>query len=183
MYTKTSGRTWRNVLREFPVSSEHVCVQYVHKNIREDMEDRWVTNLSEDRKRFYLVSSLLDPHTKMLVKDSDGQVKYRSDLDELLGMSTTSMDFDVVTVEGESQFQAYVQVQQVPNDTDPLMWWKQYHQEFPDFVRMTRQSLTVPATSVSPERFFSRVGLVQTDFLGSLLDTTMIDLMWTTQVP
>jgi hypothetical protein len=30
------------------------------------MEDRWVTNLSEDRKRFYLVSSLLDPHSKML---------------------------------------------------------------------------------------------------------------------
>ena len=30
------------------------------------MEDRWVTNLSEDRKRFYLVSSLLDPRTKML---------------------------------------------------------------------------------------------------------------------
>jgi hypothetical protein len=84
------------------------------------MEDRWVTNLSEDRKRFYLVSSLLDPLTKMLsfcdnkyfpsswkdddlgylsmdlkffyvqptqaeVKDSDGQFKHRSDLDELLG--------------------------------------------------------------------------------------------------
>ena len=97
------------------------------------MEDRWVTNLSEDRKRFYLVSSLLDPRTKMLsfcdnkyfpsswkddalgylsmdlksfyvqptqgeVKDSDGQVKHRSDLDELLGMSTGSMDFDVVSV-------------------------------------------------------------------------------------
>ena len=55
-----------NVRREFPVSSVHVCVQSVRKNIREDMEDRWVTNLSEDRKRFYLVSSLLDPHTKML---------------------------------------------------------------------------------------------------------------------
>ena len=27
----------------------------VRQNIREDMEDRWVTNLSEDRKRFYLV--------------------------------------------------------------------------------------------------------------------------------
>ncbi len=120
---------------EFPVSSVHACVQYVRQNIREDMEDRWVTNLSEDRKRFYLVSSLLDPHTKMLsfcdnkyfpsswkddavgylsidlksfylqrtfgeVQDSDGQVKHRSDLDELLGMSTTSMDFDVVSVEG-----------------------------------------------------------------------------------
>jgi hypothetical protein len=100
------------------------------------MEDRWVTNLSEDRKRFYLVSSLLDPHTKILsfcdqcfpsswkdnalgylsmdlksfymhptqgeVKDSDGQVKHRRDLDELLGMSTTSMDFDVSSVEGEA---------------------------------------------------------------------------------
>jgi hypothetical protein len=43
-------------------------------------------------------------------------------------------------------------------------------------ARMARQYLTVPATSASPERFFSRVGLVQTDLL--LLDTTMIDLMW-----
>ncbi len=53
-------------------------------------------------------------------KDSDGQVKPRSDLDELLGMSATSMD--VASVEGEGQLQAYMQVQQVPNDTDPLMW-------------------------------------------------------------
>jgi hypothetical protein len=94
------------------------------------------------RKRFYLVSSLLDPHTKMLsfcdntyfpswkddalgylsmdlkffyvrptqgeVKDSDGQVKHRSDVDELLGMSTTSMDFEVSSVEGESQIQSYM---------------------------------------------------------------------------
>jgi hypothetical protein len=55
-----------NVRREFAVSSAHACVQSVRKNIREDMEDRWITNLSEDRKRFYLVSSLLDPLTKML---------------------------------------------------------------------------------------------------------------------
>jgi hypothetical protein len=85
------------------------------------MEDRWVTYLSEYRKRFYLVSSLLDPRTKILsfcdneyfpscwkddvlgylsmdfksfyiqptqreANDSDGQVKHRSDLDELLGV-------------------------------------------------------------------------------------------------
>ena len=42
------------------------------------------------------------PTTQGEVKDSDGQVKHRSDLDELLGMSTTSMDFDVVSVEGEA---------------------------------------------------------------------------------
>ena len=113
------------------------------------------------------------------VKDTDGQVKHRSDLDELLGMITVSMDFDVDSVEGEAQLQAYMEVQLVPNDTDPLMWWKQYQQELPDLSRMVRQYLTVPATSASPERFFSRVGLVQTDLCGSLLDTTMIVLTYT----
>jgi len=38
--------------------------------------------------------------TQREVKDSDGQVKHRSHLDDLLGMSTTSMDFDVSSVEG-----------------------------------------------------------------------------------
>jgi hypothetical protein len=56
------------------------------------------------------------------VKDSDGQVKHRSDLDELLGMNTVSMDFDVVSVEGEDQLHVYMQVQHVSNDTDPRMW-------------------------------------------------------------
>ncbi len=116
------------------------------------------------------------------MKDSDGQVKHRSYLDELLGMSTVSMDFDVVSVEGEPQLQAYMQVQQVPNDTDPLMWWQQ-HQESPDLTRMVRQYLSVPATCVAPERFLSRVGLVQTDLCGRLLDTTMIDLMWAKNAP
>ena len=104
-------------------------------------------------------------------------------LDELLGISTISMDFDPSSLEGEAHLQAYMQVQQVSNDTDPIIWWKQHHQEFPDLARMTRQYLTVPATSVSPEKFFSLVGLVQTDLQGRLLDTTMIDLMWTKQAP
>jgi hypothetical protein len=75
-----------------------------------------------------------------------GQVKYRSDLDELLGMSTTSMDFDMSSVEGEVQLQVYIQVQQVSNDKEPLMWWKEYQQEFPDLSPMSRQYLSVPVT-------------------------------------
>ena len=86
---------------------------------------------------------------------SDGEARHRIDLDELLGISTASMDFDVFSVEGEAQPQAYMQVQQVPNETDPLMWWKQRQQEFPDLTRMARQYLSVPATSSPPERFFS----------------------------
>jgi hypothetical protein len=110
---------------------------------------------------------------------SDGQVKYGSDLDELLGISTTSMDFDVSSVEGGAHLQAYLEVQQVPNGTDPLMWWKKHQQEFPELTQMTRQYLTVPVTSVSPERFFRRVGLVQTPVLPvpiSRLSRTYCDL-------
>jgi hypothetical protein len=149
-------QTWMgtgNVHREFPVSSAHACVQSVRKNIREDMEDRWVTNLSEDRKRFYLVSSLLDLYTKMLsFCDNKYFLERRYPRLSFNGLQ----DFDVASVEGEVQLQVYIQVQQVPNDTDPLMW-KQHQQEFPDLVRMDRQYLTVPVTSTSPERFSESV--------------------------
>ena len=59
--------------------------------------------LSMDLKSFYVQP------TQGEAKDSDGQVKHRSDLDELLGMSTASMDFDVSSVEGEDQLQEYIQ--------------------------------------------------------------------------
>jgi hypothetical protein len=59
--------------------------------------------LSMDLKSFYV-----NP-TQGKVKDSDGQVKHCSDLDELMGMSTTPMDFDVASVEGEDHLQVYMQ--------------------------------------------------------------------------
>ena len=68
-----------------------------------------------DLKSFYVQP------TQGELKNSDDQVKHRRDFDELLGsMGTTSMDFDVASVEGEAQLQAYMQVQQVSNDTDPV---------------------------------------------------------------
>jgi hypothetical protein len=129
------------------------------------LQDDALGYLSMELKSFYVQP------TQGEEKDTDEQVKSLDDLDELLGMSTTSVDFDVASVEGDGQLQAYMQVQQVPNDTDPLMWWKQYQEEFPDLSRMAGQYLAVPATSSSPERFFSRVGLVQTDLRGRRLDT------------
>ena len=63
------------------------------------------------------------------------------------------------------------------------MWWKQHVQEFPHLTRMTRQHLTVPVTSESPERLFTSVGLVKSDFRGRLLDNTLIDVMWAKQTP
>ena len=67
--------------------------------------------------------------------------------------------------------------------SDPLMWWKQHQEEFPRLARMARQYLAVPASSESPERLFTSVGLVKSDLRGRLLDTTLIDVMWAKQAP
>ena len=83
----------------------------------------------------------------------------------------------------ETELNVYTRVHQVSLDTDPLMWWKQHVQEFPHLSRMDRQHLTVPVTSASPERLFISVGLVKSDLWGSLLDTTLIDVMWAKQAP
>ena len=101
--------------------------------------------------------------------------------------SHTSIDVDPSFVSGETELRnAYVRVQQLSNDTDPLMWWKYHQQEFPRLVRIVRQYLTVPASpasSVSPDRLFNSVGFVKSDLWGGLLDTTLIDVMWAKQAP
>ena len=126
-------------------------------------------------KSFYM------EHTQGEVNDAEAQVRKPSVLDDLLGFSSTSMDVDSSSVNGETDLNAYMRVKQVTNDTDPLMWWKQHQEEFPRLARMVRQYLTVPASSASPERLFSSVGLVKSDLWGSLLDTTLIDVMWDKQ--
>jgi hypothetical protein len=65
-----------------------------------------------------------------------------------------SMDVDPSSVNGETELNAYMRVKQVVKDTDPLMLRKQHQQEFPRLAHMTRQYLTVPASSSSPERLF-----------------------------
>jgi hypothetical protein len=124
-------------------------------------------------------------HTQGEVNPEDGQVPKPSALDDLLGVSSTSMNVDPSSVNGETELNAYMRVQQVSNDTDPLRvkWWKQHQQEFPRLDRMVRQYLAVPASSASPERLFNSVGLVKSDLRGRLLDTTLIDVMWAKQAP
>jgi hypothetical protein len=103
------------------------------------------------------------------------------------------MDVDSV----KAELNAYTRVHQVPLDTDPLMWWKQHVKEFlviwwkqhvKEFhlrlAGMVRQYLPVSASSASPERLLSSVGLIKSDLRGRLLDTTtLIDVMWVKQTP
>jgi hypothetical protein len=56
-----------NPRREFPVTSVHESIKVVRLSIRQDLQDRWVTNSNEDRKSFFLIASLLDPHTKRFI--------------------------------------------------------------------------------------------------------------------
>ena len=110
-------------------------------------------------KSFY--SEIQDTQVDLLHQDAS--IRQPCALSDLLGDSTC-MDVDVDSV--ETELNAYTRVQQVTFDTDPFMWWKQHVQEFTRLVRMVRQHLTVPATSESPERLFSSVGLVKSDFQG-----------------
>ena len=75
-----------------------------------------------DFKSFY--SEIQD--TVMIQVDvlhQDVSIHQPSALSDLLGGSTF-MDVDVDSVEAE--LNAYTRVQQLPLDTDPLMWWKQH---------------------------------------------------------
>ena len=93
--------------------------------------------LSMEFKCFYM------DHTQGEVNDTEVQVPKPSVLDDLLGVSCTSMDVDPSSVNGETELNAYMRMQQVANDTDPLMWWKQHQEEFPRLARMARQYLAL----------------------------------------
>ena len=125
------------------MSSAHESIKSSRQSVREDLELRWVTNLSEERKRFYLIATLLDSRTKLMsfcdnkyfpsswkdeghaflsmefkcfymdhtqgeVNDAEAQVPKPSVLDDLLGVSSTSMDVDPSSVNGETELNAYM---------------------------------------------------------------------------
>jgi hypothetical protein len=50
-----------------------------------------------------------------------------------------------------------------------------------DVKKRGRETVVMPAKPT--ERLFSSVGLVKSDLWGSLLDSTLIDVMWAKQVP
>ena len=69
------------------------------------------------------------------------------------------------------------------NTWEPITNLPGSEQKFPRLDRMTSQYLTVSTTFVSPERLFNSVGLAKSDLWGTLLDRTLIDVMWAKQAP
>ncbi len=59
----------------------------------------------------------------------------------------------------------------ITQDVDVLVWWRDVGQaRFPHISVMTRQFLSIPVASATPERVFSFAGLTLSDLRKSLLE-------------
>ena len=117
------------------------------------------------------------------VNHADGQVPKPSVLDDLLGLSSTSMDVDPSSVNGETELNAYIASAAGGQGHRPSQVVEVSPARVPTLDPHGTQYLDVPSSSVSPERLFSSVRLVNSDLRGSLLDSTLIDVMWVKQTP
>jgi hypothetical protein len=113
-------------------------------------------NLERGQEKIFLIASLLDPRTKALsfCDSATNTSPHRANATSghgFLGMESKSFyseiqdtqvdvlewpfrwqyiharDVDIDSV--ETELNAYTRVQQVPLDTDPLMWWNQHVEE------------------------------------------------------
>jgi hypothetical protein len=58
-------------------------------------------------------------------------------------------------VEHSDELQIYLSLPQVDENADPLEWWKNNQQQFPNFSQMARDYLAIPASNVPCEQVFS----------------------------
>ena len=62
----------------------------------------------------------------------------------------------------------YLKVPRLDYELDPLEWWKNNESAYPTLAKLAKKYLTVPATSASSERLFSKSGKVVTPLRASL---------------
>ena len=78
----------------------------------------------------------------------------------------------------ESEAAKYLDLPEVPMETDILVWWAANEAEFPNLSVMARQYLGVPATSASAERLFSIAGRVYDDLRQGMAPEMLEERMW-----
>ena len=82
------------------------------------------------------------------------------DLDHAGAQSTVSSSSRVFkkmkpTTHGDELRVYLLEYSRASFDTDPLLWWKSHHREFPKLSRMARDYLCIAGTSAPSERAFS----------------------------
>ncbi len=68
----------------------------------------------------------------------------------------------------DEEVQHYRAVQSLSVDSNPLVWWKDYQNQFPHLAKLAKSYLEIPATSVPSERVFSTAGDIVTAQRASL---------------
>lgn len=68
----------------------------------------------------------------------------------------------------KTELSAYLQSVSADSESDPLQWWKDHEEMFPNLKNLAKKYLCVPATSSPSERVFSTSGNVVTCHRASL---------------
>ena len=79
-------------------------------------------------------------------------------LEDIVSDSAVSSTCDPQQV-ASTEIQKYLCIDSDPGQKS-LLWWKNYHSQFPLLAKMARKYLCIPATSVPSERAFSTAGHV-----------------------
>ena len=91
-------------------------------------------------------------------------------LEDIIKPVTTSLldDVDFIQFAVSKEIDKYTCIDAC-RDQRPLLWWKQYEQEFPCLSQLARKYLCFPATLVPSERVFSTAGHIVNSKRASLL--------------
>lgn len=81
----------------------------------------------------------------------------------------------------KTELSAYLQFVSADSESDPLHWWKDHEEMFPNLKNVAKKYLCVPATSSPSERVFSTNGNVVTCHRASLKPEAMDRLVFLAQ--
>lgn len=65
----------------------------------------------------------------------------------------------------EAQLAIYKTIDRPSIDSDVFAWWRENGVRFPELSKMAQMFLTIPATSISSERLFSKAGILYANTL------------------
>lgn len=78
--------------------------------------------------------------------------------------------------QAKQEMEAYIQMDKLNIDCDPLIWWKENEWKLPLLANLARKYLCVPATSVPSERVFSTAGDI-VSAQRAALDSDKVDML------
>ena len=90
-------------------------------------------------------------------------------IDELIVQASSASDLQEERRGIDAELNQFLTEPVIPRTEDPLGWWRQNMERFPNMAAVARTYLGAPPTSVPSERLFSVAGEVINDHRSSLL--------------